>query len=117
MSKSPIVKPSDMPEILNEFLTHDEIRSREFWESFKDRRASSNIPVPDLFDYIQHAIYYNDHNIDVRLGESLVQPEDVKLFQDVARFVFEDFLNEPLSDMTLTQFKAQLTRRLEQLGF
>lgn len=117
MDDSPIVNPDEAPSILNEFLSRDEVRSREFWKHFNDRRASREIPVPDLFDYIDHAVYYDNHNIDVRLGELLLPPVDVKLFRDVVQFVFEDFLNAPLSNLTLRQFKSQLTRRLEQLGF
>jgi len=117
MGESPIINPDELPTILNEFLSHDEVRSREFWKHFGNRRASCEIPIPDLFGYIDHAVYYDKHNIDVRLGETMLPPEDVELFRDVSRFVFEDFLNAPASNLTLRQFKNQLTRRLIQLGF
>lgn len=118
MTKSPIIGPGEMPSVLAEFLTHDELRSREFWKHFDNRRASRQVPVPDLHECIDKAVYYDDcHNIDARLVESLIVPEDIKLYQDIVRFVFEDFINEPASPLTLIQFKAQLTRRMEQLGF
>ena len=118
MSDSPIVGPEQMPEILDEFLSRDEIRSREFWAHFENRRATHKIPMPDLYDCIRNVVCYDEHNsIEARHLETLVAVEDRALFGDVVRFVFEDFLNEPASPLTLQQFQAQLTRRLEQLGF
>lgn len=118
MRKSPIITPDQMPEVLNEFLTHDEVRSREFWKHFGQRKASRQIPVPDLHGCINKSIHYDhNHHIEARLLETLVFPEDRPLYEDLVRFVFEDFINEPKSTLTLMQFKAQLARRMEQVGF
>jgi len=118
MSKSPIIHPKEMPKILTEFLTHDEVRSQEFWKHFGQRKASREIPVPDLHECIDKSIHYDhNHHIEARLLETVVFPEDRQLFQDVAKFVFEDFINEPKSVLTLKQFKAQLARRMMQVGF
>lgn len=118
MSDSPIVGPDAMPGILDQFLSRDEMRSREFWKYFDGRMARRRIPVPDLHECVDKAVYYdNENNIDARLIETLIIKDDIKLYHDVVHFVFEDFINTPASPLTLAQFKAQLTRRLEQLGF
>lgn len=104
-----------------EFMIEDELISREFWKHFGNRRASLEMPVPSISDCVDAAVCYDAENqFDLRMLISLVYPEDRRLFVDVAKFVAERYVNnpnKPTSQLTLRQFRVDLSRRLAQLGF
>jgi len=104
-----------------EFIVEDELVSRDFWKHFGKRRAQFRMPIPSIFDCVENAVCYDaENNFDLRMLITLVFPEDRSLFVDVAKFVAERYVNnpsKPASVLTLRQFKADLSRRMAQIGF
>lgn len=103
---------------LNEFIVEDELVSKEFWRSFQDKRASKRIPTKRLFDVVKNLVRYDtQQQFDLRPLMTLVSYQDKPLFRDIVHFTVQRYMEKPLSDLTLQQFQADLTRRLIQVGF
>jgi hypothetical protein len=114
----PEMSRNELEKRFKEFMEEDELVSKEFWKHFGRRRASKRMPVPSIFDCVEAAICYDDQNqFDLRLLITLVHPEDKHFFIEVAQFVSERYTNKPAGPLTLRQFKADLSRRMAQLGF
>ena len=121
MSKESIIGRNAKDEFLKlfkEFMDEDELISKEFWKYFQHKTATKQIPVPEIEKAVDAGTHYNSINeIDCRLLLTLIHPEDKRLAIDVIKFVGERYMNKPASDLTLRQFKMDLTRRLLQVGF
>jgi hypothetical protein len=105
----------------NEFMVEDEYASKLFWKHFGSKRSSREMPVPSIQGAIDAAVNYDDQmQFDVRMLLLLVHPEDKPLAIDVCKFVSERYVNnpeKPAGQLTLRQFKADLARRMCELGF
>lgn len=106
---------------LNRFMGDNEYATKHFIKHFGARRAKVKLPGPTLYGIVDRGVVYdNDMKFDIRMLASIIHPDDLMLFKDIAIFVGEYFVNnpeKPASDLTLQQFKAILTRRMHQVGF
>jgi len=126
MSEKALILPpglsrAELEKRFKEFMKEDELVSREFWKHFGRRRASKRMPVPSIVDCVDVAVCYDEQNqFDLRMLMMLIHPEDIRFFIEVAEFVSERYSNnpdKPAGPLTLRQFKADLSRRMAQLGF
>lgn len=117
----PGLSRAELEKRFNEFMEEDKLVSREFWKHFGKRRASKRMPVPSIIDCVEASVCYDEQEqFDLRLLIMLVHPEDKRFFIEVASFVSEKYVNnpnKPAGPLTLRQFKADLSRRMAQLGF
>jgi hypothetical protein len=104
--------------IYDEFMSEDEYHSKSFWKHFENRKASKTMPVPDLSKAIELGVVYDsNNNLDVRMLLTLVHPEDKSLAIDIAKFVAERYVDKPATVLTIAQYRADLHRRMCQVGF
>ena len=118
---NPSMAKEELEKRFKEFMEEDEYASKHFWKHFGNRKAEHAMPVPSLLDAVHAAVCYDAENqFDLRMLITLVFERDRPLFIDVAKFVAEKYVNnpnKPAGPLTLLQFKADLTRRMAQVGF
>lgn len=118
---NPRMAKEELARRFKEFMEEDEYASKHFWKHFGNRRANMCMPVPSVLDAAHAAVCYDAADqFDLRMLITLIQDKDKPLFIDVAKFVSEKYVNnpeKPAGPLTLVQFKADLARRLVQVGF
>jgi len=118
---NPNIAKEELEKKFKEFMEEDEYASKHFWSHFGSRHPYMRIPVPSVLEAVQNGVCYDSENcFDLRMIITLVHPKDRSLFIDVAKFVSEKYVNnpsKPAGPLTLMQFKADLARRLAQIGF
>lgn len=105
---------------LADYLEEAGLQSKEFWKHFGSKdKAKMPIPFESVFDTVDNSVCYdNKDQFDLRILMTVIDPDDRSLFIDIASFVAEKYTNDkPASQLTLRQFKAELTLRLCQMGF
>jgi hypothetical protein len=119
---NPNMADEELQRRFKEFMEEDEYASKHFWRHFGERKARMAMPVPSVLDAINAGVCYDAENqFDLRMIlMTFIHDHDKQLFIDVAKFVAEKYVNnpsKPAGPLTLMQFKADLARRLVQVGF